>query len=309
MAGRPQRLEGIEFIISRALLIIFEMSEPTAETVRFSRRRRLLWTLLGAMALVGLLPLVVSHYFLIQINRDSLETLEKKYLTRSAVGIATDIQNLLANNQQQLSKIAGSLLVMQKALPAGTDPFTYAGETQWIGAYMTQDSDLLALRLTTPQGVGAEAKPADLEAAVLEDMEAARQVALSGRASTGVMRNITGMNVPVVVLGVPVLDGDRVQGTVVGLISLKRIADRIREEGKGDVTAFVVDRNGRVLIHSEPAVDVQHPDFSKLKIVEEFSKASVRLTESYTDRTGGRSEKMLGTVAPVGRPEWGVVVQ
>ena len=52
------------------------------------RGPRLLWTLLGALILVGLLPLVVSHYFLIGINRDSLETLERKYLTRSAVGIA-----------------------------------------------------------------------------------------------------------------------------------------------------------------------------------------------------------------------------
>lgn len=289
------------------------MSEPTAdsavEPVRFSRRRRLLWTLLGAMALVGLLPLVVSHYFLIQINRDSLETLEKKYLTRSAVGIATDIQNLLVNNQQQLAKIAGSLLVMQQALPDGTDPFTYAGDTQWIRAYMTQDSDLLALRLTNPAGQGAEAKPAGLDAQVVEDMEAARLVALTGRTSTGAMRNLADSNIPVVAVGVPVIEGERVLGTVVGLISLKRISDRIREEGKGDVTAFVVDRNGRVLIHSEPAIDVRHPDYSRLKIVEEFSKASVRLTESYSDTTSGRSEKVLGTVAPVGRPEWGVVVQ
>src|SRR5258706_549279 len=47
------------------------------------RRARLLWTLLGAMVLVGLVPLVVSHYFLIRINRDSLETLERKYLSRA----------------------------------------------------------------------------------------------------------------------------------------------------------------------------------------------------------------------------------
>src|ERR1044072_2344520 len=46
-----------------------------------SRRPRLLWTLLGAMVLVGLLPLLVSHYFLIGINPDSLDTLEKKYFS------------------------------------------------------------------------------------------------------------------------------------------------------------------------------------------------------------------------------------
>ena len=36
------------------------------------RRARLLWTLLGAMVVVGLVPLVVSHYFLIRITRYSL---------------------------------------------------------------------------------------------------------------------------------------------------------------------------------------------------------------------------------------------
>src|SRR2546423_3582493 len=107
-----------------------------------SRRGRLLWTLLGAMIVVGLLPLVISNYFLAGINRDSLETLEKKYLTRSAVGISTDLLNLLSSNTQQLTKIAGSIRIMRKAL-GGADPFTYAAETKWITDYMTPDSDLL----------------------------------------------------------------------------------------------------------------------------------------------------------------------
>src|SRR5881392_3877425 len=103
------------------------------------RGPRLLWTLLGAMAIVALLPLLVSHWFLIGINRDSLETLEKKYLTRSAVGIATDLQNLLTSNTQQLTKVAGSVRVMKKALPAGTDPFTYAAKSGWITDYISPD--------------------------------------------------------------------------------------------------------------------------------------------------------------------------
>jgi HD-GYP domain-containing protein (c-di-GMP phosphodiesterase class II) len=43
--------------------------------------------------------------------------------------------------------------------------------------------------------------------------------------------------------------------------------------------------------------------------VQEFSKASVRLTESYVDDSSGRPVRLLGTVAPVGRSVWGVVVQ
>jgi HD-GYP domain-containing protein (c-di-GMP phosphodiesterase class II) len=274
-----------------------------------SPRPRLLWTLLGAMVIVALLPLLVSHWFLIRINRDSLETLEKMYLTRSAVGVATDVQNLLLSNTQQLTKIAGSIRIMRKALPAGTDPFTYAAQTRWITDYLTPDSDLLALRVLDNAGRGAEAKPAGLDAPVVQEMNLALEVARQGQTYTGTFLSVATVNQPAVIVAVPVIDDGQVIGTVEGLVSLRRITDHIREEGKGDVTAFLVDRNGKVLIHSEPAVDVQRPDFSYLKIVQDFAKAPLRLTESYVDTRGGRRVEMLGTVAPIGRPDWGVVVQ
>jgi HD-GYP domain-containing protein (c-di-GMP phosphodiesterase class II) len=278
------------------------MSNP----VTLSRRPRLLWTLLGAMVLVGLLPLVVSHYVLIGINRDSLETLEKKYLTRSALSIATDLQNLLSSNSQQLAKIAGSVRVLRSALPAGTDPFTHAAQSGWISDYISPDSDLLALRVLNTAGQGAEAKPANLEASVIQEMNLALDAARRGQQYTGTFQSLPSLNQSAVVLAVPIVDNGQVIGVVEGLISLRRIADRIREEGRGDDTAFIVDRNGRVLMHSEPSIDVQHPDYSNVKIVKEFTKTPLRLTESYADANG---TQILGTVMPVGHPDWGVVVQ
>ncbi len=266
--------------------------------------------LLGAMALVALLPLVVSNYFLIGINRDSLETLEKKYLTRSAVGIASEIQNLLASNNQQLTKIAGSVRVMRRALPPESDPFRYAAESGWLTDYISPDSDLLALRVLNRAGQGAEAKPAALDAPIVEELALALEAALKGQPYTGNLQTVSSVNQPAVVLAIPVMDeAQQVIGAVEGVVSLRRISERIRDEGKGDVTAFLVDRNGRVLIHSEPSVDMQHPDFSYLRIVQSFSRAPARLTESYVDSRGERPVTMLGTVAPVGRPDWGVVVQ
>src|SRR6266566_6432834 len=148
------------------------------------RRARLLWTLLGAMVIVGLVPLVVSHYFLIRIHRDSLETLERKYLSRSAAGIVTDIQNLLTNNTQQLTKIAGSVRAMKKALPSGTDPFDYSARTGIIADYITPDGDLLGLRILDRDGKGAEAKPAQLDASVRQELDLALQAALKGQIYT-----------------------------------------------------------------------------------------------------------------------------
>src|SRR6266704_3131788 len=162
------------------------MSNP----VSLSRRPRLLWTLLGAMVLVGLLPLVVSHYVLIGINRDSLETLEKKYLTRSALSIATDLQNLLSSNTQQLAKIAGSVRVLRSALPPGTDPFTHAAQSGWISDYISPDSDLLALRVLNTAGQGAEAKPANLEASVIQEMNLALDAARRGQQYTGTFQSL-----------------------------------------------------------------------------------------------------------------------
>ncbi|HXH39812.1 MAG TPA: HD domain-containing phosphohydrolase [Thermoanaerobaculia bacterium] len=284
------------------------MSEVDTATPT-TRRPRLLWTLLGAMVLVSLVPLVVSHYFLIRINRDSLETLEKKYLTRSAIGVATDIQNLLTNNTQQLTKMGASLRAMKRALPPGTDPFVYAAESGIIKDYITPDGDLLGLRILPREGKGAEALPAQLDAGIRQELDLALQAALKGQVYTGTFQFVSAANQPAVIIAVPLVDNGTVIGTVEAIVGLHRISERIREEGKGDVTAFLVDRNGKVLLHSEAAVEVQHPDFSYLKIVQEFSKAPVHLTISYDDNRGGEKVTMLGTVAPVGRPDWGVVVQ
>lgn len=278
-----------------------EPLEPPAE--KRPRRLRLLWTLLGAMLLVGLLPLVVSHFFLIDINRDSMETLEKKYLTRSAVSISTDLQSLLDSSRQQLANIAGSVVVTRKALPEGTDPFTYSGQTEWIAESLAE-GDLIALRVVNLQLRGSEAVPADLDPAVLREMDLARDVALKGSDSMGRVQHVSVLNQPAIVMGAPVRNGNEVIGAVVGLVSLRRIVERIREEGKGDVTAFVVDREGRVVIHSEPAVEVQRPDYSDLKIVQDFKRVPLRLTQSYENK----GVKLLGTVAPA-PANLGVIVQ
>src|SRR5688572_26908517 len=94
-------------------------------------RPKLVWTLLGILTLVGLLPLIVSHYFLIGINRDSLETLEKQYLTRSAVGISAELQSMVSSYQQQLMKIAGGMMLSSSL--GSTDPFRHLADSGVVG--------------------------------------------------------------------------------------------------------------------------------------------------------------------------------
>ncbi len=279
------------------------MSDPTG-----FRRPRLLWTLLAVLVLVSVLPLLISHYFLIDINRDSLETLEKKYLTRSAVSISSEIQNLVSSYNQQLMKIATGVRMSANALSAGSDPFSQISQSGVITSYTSADPDLLALRIVNAAGQGASAQPANLGQETANELDNGLRLAIQGQPYVGAFQYVDVLNQPAVVIAVPISDGTTVMGAVEALVSLRRISERLKDEARGDVTAFVVDRQGRVLIHSTPAVSVQRPDYATLKIVQEFMKAPVRLTESYRDTMNGGRET-LGTVAPVGTPDWGVVVQ
>lgn len=274
-----------------------------------ARRGRLIWTLIAVLSLVSVLPLLISHLVLISINRESLETLEKKYLTRSAVGISSDIQNLVSSYTQQLLKIAGGIQTNSALLPGGSDPFMHPVQNAVLAGYTSSDPNLLALRILNREGQGAAAQPAGLSSETARDLNFGAGVALSGQTYVGGFQYVSVVNQPAIVIAVPVTDGNQTIGAVEGLVSLRRIADRLVEESKADVTAFVVDRTGRILMHSEPYMNVQRPSVAQLKIVQEFMKAPVRLTQSYEDLVNGTPRKMLGTVSPVGGPDWGVVVQ
>ncbi|HUP63684.1 MAG TPA: HD domain-containing phosphohydrolase [Thermoanaerobaculia bacterium] len=272
-------------------------------------RPRLVWTLLATLILVGLLPLVVSHYFLREINRESLETLEMQYQTRSAGGIATELGAMVSSYRQQLQKIADGIVLSGSA--SGTDPFQHATDSGLVASYVGSDPELLALRLVNRSGVGGTAQPAGLDESVTAELDRGIRAALEGTPYLGSFQHLDSVNQPALVLAMPIKDraGETV-GAVEALISLRRIADRLRDEAKGNVTAFVVDGSGRVLMHSEPAVARRRPDYSNLEIVQEFQKGrNLRLTKTYQDRTDISPVAVLGTVSPVGDPDWGVVVQ
>jgi hypothetical protein len=72
-----------------------------------------------------------------------------------------------------------------------------------------------------------------------------------------------------------------------------------------DAAEFIEPAN--VESHGESAVEVQHPDFSNLKIGQEFKKAPVHLTIPYDEtRSPGFPSR---PDAPVAGRDWGVVVQ
>jgi HD-GYP domain-containing protein (c-di-GMP phosphodiesterase class II) len=279
-------------------------------------RPRLVWTLLGALILVAILPLLISHYFLIGINRESLETLEKKYLTRSAVAISSDIDNLSRSYVQQLGKIASGI-TNAAMLSRAADPIVASAGADLIQTYTKNDPDLLALRVVNRNGEGAEVVPSVLGPEISNELNRAlTRVLETGDDYVGRFIYLPSLNQGAIVVAVPLVgtgsrEGGETMGAVEALVSLRTIHQRVSSEAQADVEAFIVDKTGRVLIHSEAAISVQQPDFSTLQIVGQYMGASVpvRLTQTYDDTLGEEPRRVIGTVAPVASTGWGVVVQ
>ena len=72
-------------------------------------RLRIVTALLAALVLVSIVPLALLHFNLIRINRDALETAEKKYLKNSSVTLAESFDTYITNAQSQLKKIADGI--------------------------------------------------------------------------------------------------------------------------------------------------------------------------------------------------------
>jgi putative nucleotidyltransferase with HDIG domain len=108
---------------------------------------------------------------------------------------------------------------------------------------------------------------------------------------------------PVGVLAAPVADeqGERL-GVVEALVSWLPIEREFQDEAKRDVSAALVDREGLVLFPIGPgARSVPHPS----TLVADFVRFPGRVTRSEQTRLGA----VLASIAPVGEPPWGVLLE
>lgn len=268
---------------------------------RSGRRRIRLFVLLsGALILASLVPLVVAEAVLIYRNRRTLETLEEKYLTRSSAAIADHIAAYYAAAGQQLTKAADAIRLAVQL--TGKDPFGSADGPEILGSVLAGQSPLAALRGVNLEGkgsfVGPEARSPEMDFEFRKGFESARD----GLRYEGNPFPVVGLGT-VAVLAQPVVDakGNRV-GVVEALVSWRPILREFEDEARREVRATLVDRQGKLLF--PPAAGSRGPTHPS-SLVADFVRFPARLTRSETSPTGA----VLASIAPVGDPPWGVLVE
>ena len=267
-------------------------------------RLRIVTALLAALVVVSLVPLVLLTLNVTRINRDALETAEKKYLKNSSVGLADKFETAITNAQNQLRKIADGLRLASSMSP---DPFYYLSKKELLREYADADASFLVIRALDRDGVGAVAESRTLDLDLQRALRQAYAAAMRGETYVGEPLFTGALPEGGLVLAVPVrpADGQEPIGVVEALLSLGPLRAKLEEEARSTgVLAYVVDRSGTLVLSSDPAAFASK-DVHQVDLVSEFIAHPVRMTKSYT--RGGR--RVLGTLAAMSTPDWGVIVE
>jgi HD-GYP domain-containing protein (c-di-GMP phosphodiesterase class II) len=255
--------------------------------------------LCGGLVVASLVPLLVSDGVLIGRNRRTLETLEEKYLTRSSSAIADHIGAFYASARDGL-KSASEALRLAASL-TGADPFPAPGGPRILETVLKSRAGIVALRGVDVDGAGSFVGPEVNDSRADFEFRKAFESARDGILYEGkpfVMPQLGTVSV----LALPVNDtaGARL-GVVEALVSWQPIVREFQDEARRDVRAMLVDREGRVLF---PVESAGRPPVSS-GLVADFARFPARLTRSERTSAGA----VLASIAPVGQPPWGVLVE
>jgi len=282
-------------------------------------RLRIVTALLGALLVVSIVPLIALHFSLIRINRDALETSEKKYLKGSSITLAEAIDNSISNAQKDLVRIADGILLGKSVATTGNvdiDPFFSLSRTEVLDGYRQSlhESGIRLLRALDRDGVGPRSERVATDAYFEQKLTQALNVALRGQVWRSEPVFPAAYPEGGIILAVPVGAGPEPAGAVLAFLSfgpmkIRFVRDGKEAAGEGGV-AYAVDRGGQLLFASDPAAFPPNAkDLSKIDLVREFMAQPVRLTKSYTRGEGREARRVLGTLATVPSTDWGVIVE
>ena len=224
--------------------------------------------------------------------------LEEKYLTRSSSALADRIAAYLASAREEVTNAANSARLAREL--TGENPFTSVNGPEILRAALKGETPLLALRGVNRRGIGSFAGPPVLPSAVEFELRRAFESARDGAFYSGDPFQAGALG-PVSVLAAPVRDEDGLIGVVEAVVSWEAIRREFADESRRDVHATLVDRSGRILFPLVARGSRRHPS----SLVADFERFPARVTRS--EEQPGRG--VLASIAPVGQPDWGVLLE
>ncbi len=267
-------------------------------------RSSLTYPIVATLVLVTVVPVVAVGWLFATSNREHLMTLEKQFLTRQAVGLAREVSLFFQRHETQLASTARALAAGR---PINPDSFTTLVEQT-----ASADPALIELQGVDTAGEGGFARAKDLPAETVSALEKltaeARGKALEGTAVVRYHVPVPGHPQGVAIFAYP-LESQRWGrwGVLVGVLDLENLNTRLHDNALAGLLITILDGKGAPVLASSPELITSHPERSPL--VKDFLRSPLRLTRTYTRPLEARESELLGSIAPVETPPWGVLVE
>ncbi len=273
-----------------------------------ARRVKLQHLLFLLLLLTGIIPLLLSSFYLLGANREALKVKEKELLTLSAQGFAQLLSNDLKQKSLQLKQIGRGLL----AAP-GFGDLERRLDLDWARSYLQrfaveQAHDMKAFVVIPPGGKGFISRQG-VDDSLIELMQ---QTIAEVDSSTDVVYRFVpwknkGEQLPAVIITVLVPDRDRGEGLVVqAFVPLILRSAAATQAGLNIDELFLIDATGERLWSAARRQGIEQA-LLESELVSQFAAQPVNVTRELPLRVDGKDEPTLAQVVPVRETGWGVV--
>jgi HD-GYP domain-containing protein (c-di-GMP phosphodiesterase class II) len=279
------------------------------------KRGKILYSILLLLIAIGLIPLAISDWKLIEINKGWLETKEKEMQWNITSSIAQMISLYLEGQKEDIRNIALSLRDNFRTPGGGLSSISTRTQQNLLTGYLERHPDIRKIILLDNEGKGSQmgysfpAEPLNDYLTEAYNRCAQGEEYLSNTYFVGTPE----LQESVVIFSTPIKPekGENILGVISTIISLSPIQDFIRERARYGHTVYCIDGAGHLIAHSDFGKLLSREDFTKIDLVKESLKTDLRVstTKSFTLQTQEGPIKMLGTCTPILNLKWAVFVQ
>jgi HD-GYP domain-containing protein (c-di-GMP phosphodiesterase class II) len=272
------------------------------------RKISLIYFVIITLLLVGLVPIMLTGWFLSDKSARELRAAENRYQIQLVQEKGQQIEMFGKRFSDMVGSIADSL-----ELSNDVSLLSAPRTEQKLASILRENTDLLALNVQPASGEALSVFRAENIAktdvqTISDDVARSRGDA---RSLNGATKTIPTSGEPVMVFASRVMINGAIEADVVAVVSLKNIQrsvvgivstkkDDLWEAGLPII--FVVDANGSTVFHPDPQLSFERRSLGSLKIVDDWLEAGTKVQSAlvpFTAEYKGKNYEMIGAYSTV----------
>jgi len=253
-------------------------------------RSSLTYPIAATLVLLTVVPVALVGWRLASYNREHLTTVEKRFLSLEARGLAVEVSEFLASHRIQLNSTVGGL-----EAGGAIDLTDFEVLLQEVAS--EPDRAFVHLQIINTMGQGTFVRNPELDPATARALNdavtEAQQAALIGEAIEGLIPELPHESAAHVVFAFPLRSPDgEVWGSLTGVLDLGALEPRFQDSAVAGFIVTLFDGSGTVLVSSHPRL--RGRNIASSPLVRDLLIHSIHLSSRYRHPVPSVAREALG---------------